>query len=117
MVGWKQWAVPGPDHITPLGDFGPRRSPYLGLGITLLCFLGWLRIAIGMREGRPIMAKLIYSVITSLDGYVADKEGNFDWAAPNAEVHTFVNRSGYKAPYRELQDFRRGEWHPASRIG
>jgi dihydrofolate reductase len=37
------------------------------------------------------MAKLIYSTITSLDGYVADKEGNFDWAAPDEEVHTFVN--------------------------
>jgi dihydrofolate reductase len=37
------------------------------------------------------MAKLIYSVITSLDGYVADEEGNFDWAAPDEEVHTFVN--------------------------
>ena len=37
------------------------------------------------------MAKLIYSVITSLDGYVADEEGNFDWAEPDEEVHTFVN--------------------------
>jgi dihydrofolate reductase len=37
------------------------------------------------------MAKLIYVAITSLDGYVADKTGNFDWAAPDAEVHTFVN--------------------------
>jgi dihydrofolate reductase len=37
------------------------------------------------------MAKLIYSAITSLDGYVADEEGNFDWAAPDAEVHAFVN--------------------------
>ena len=37
------------------------------------------------------MAKLIYSVITSLDGYVADVDGNFDWAAPNEEVHTFIN--------------------------
>lgn len=37
------------------------------------------------------MARLIYSMITSLDGYVADKDGNFDWAAPDAEVHTFVN--------------------------
>jgi dihydrofolate reductase len=37
------------------------------------------------------MAKLIYSAITSLDGYVADEEGNFDWAAPNEEVHSFVN--------------------------
>jgi len=37
------------------------------------------------------MAKLIYSTITSLDGYVADEDGNFDWAAPDEEVHTFVN--------------------------
>jgi dihydrofolate reductase len=37
------------------------------------------------------MATLIYSAITSLDGYVADEDGNFDWAAPDEEVHTFVN--------------------------
>ena|SRR5436190_6313719 len=37
------------------------------------------------------MAKLIYSAITSLDGYVADEEGNFDWSAPDEEVHSFVN--------------------------
>ncbi len=37
------------------------------------------------------MAKLIYSAITSLDGYVADQDGNFDWAEPDEEVHTFVN--------------------------
>jgi dihydrofolate reductase len=37
------------------------------------------------------MAKLIYSAITSLDGYVADEDGNFDWAAPDDEVHMFVN--------------------------
>ena len=37
------------------------------------------------------MANLIYSAITSLDGYVADEDGNFDWAAPDEEVHTFVN--------------------------
>jgi Dihydrofolate reductase len=37
------------------------------------------------------MAKLIYSAITSLDGYVADEDGNFDWAVPDEEVHTFVN--------------------------
>ena len=37
------------------------------------------------------MARLIYSVIASLDGYVADEDGNFDWAAPDEEVHTFVN--------------------------
>ncbi|MDX6544781.1 MAG: hypothetical protein QOG02_555 [Gaiellales bacterium] len=37
------------------------------------------------------MARLIYSVITSLDGYVADERGNFDWAMPDEEVHAFVN--------------------------
>jgi dihydrofolate reductase len=37
------------------------------------------------------MAKLIFSVIASLDGYVADEDGNFDWAAPDEEVHRFVN--------------------------
>ena len=37
------------------------------------------------------MAKLIFTAITSLDGYVADENGNFDWAAPDAEVHGFVN--------------------------
>ena len=37
------------------------------------------------------MAKLIYSAITSLDGYVADEDGKFDWAAPGAELHSFIN--------------------------
>jgi dihydrofolate reductase len=37
------------------------------------------------------MAKLIYSAIMSLDGYIADEQGNFDWAAPDEEVHRFVN--------------------------
>jgi dihydrofolate reductase len=37
------------------------------------------------------MARLIYAAIASLDGYVADERGNFDWAAPDEEVHRFVN--------------------------
>lgn len=37
------------------------------------------------------MGKLIYSFFTSLDGYVADEAGNFDWAEPDEEVHSFVN--------------------------
>ena len=37
------------------------------------------------------MAKLIYSAITSLDGYIADRDGNFGWAKPDEEVHSFVN--------------------------
>jgi dihydrofolate reductase len=37
-------------------------------------------------------AKLVYTGITSLDGYVADEEGRFDWAEPDEEVHSFVNQ-------------------------
>jgi dihydrofolate reductase len=37
------------------------------------------------------MAKLIYSTIASLDGYVADEDGNFEWAVPDEEVHNFIN--------------------------
>jgi dihydrofolate reductase len=37
------------------------------------------------------MARLVYTAITSLDGYVADADGNFDWAMPSDEVHAFVN--------------------------
>jgi dihydrofolate reductase len=44
-----------------------------------------------MRKRRLAIAKLIYSTITSLDGYVADEDGNFDWAEPDEEVHSFVN--------------------------
>jgi dihydrofolate reductase len=37
------------------------------------------------------MANLIYSAIASLDGYIEDMDGNFDWAAPDEEVHRFIN--------------------------
>jgi dihydrofolate reductase len=37
------------------------------------------------------MAKLIYMAIASLDGYVADADGKFDWSVPDEEVHAFVN--------------------------
>jgi dihydrofolate reductase len=37
------------------------------------------------------MAKLIYYAISSLDGYIEDADGKFDWAAPDEEVHVFVN--------------------------
>jgi len=37
------------------------------------------------------MAKLIYPTICSLDGFVADENGKFDWAEPDEEVHAFVN--------------------------
>src|SRR6201990_1534410 len=37
------------------------------------------------------MANLIYAAIASLDGYVEDEHGHFDWAAPDEEVHAFIN--------------------------
>jgi dihydrofolate reductase len=37
------------------------------------------------------MGKLIYSAIMSLDGFVADEHGNFEWAEPDEEVHSVIN--------------------------
>jgi hypothetical protein len=44
----------------------------------------------GARHGDRALVG-VYSAITSLDGYVEDKQGEFDWAAPDDEVHAFVN--------------------------
>jgi dihydrofolate reductase len=46
-----------------------------------------------MRRQRSVvaMARLIYSAIMSLDGYIADADGNFGWAAPDEETHQFFN--------------------------
>ena len=37
------------------------------------------------------MAKIIYAALTSLDGFIADENDNFDWAEPAEDVHRFVN--------------------------
>ncbi len=37
------------------------------------------------------MSQLIYTAIASLDGYIADENGNFDWGMPDEEVHSFIN--------------------------
>jgi dihydrofolate reductase len=37
------------------------------------------------------VAKLIYSMLASLDGYVADEDGKWEWAVPDEEVHSFLN--------------------------
>jgi dihydrofolate reductase len=44
-----------------------------------------------MHGGRHGVAKLLYSAIASLDGYVEDQDGSFAWAAPDAELHAFIN--------------------------
>ena len=50
---------------------------------------------------RTWMARVSYSAIASLDGYVADERGDFSWAAPDEEVHAFANdleqRQGFAA--------------------
>ena len=37
------------------------------------------------------MGRLTYSAIASLDGYIADEHGRWDWSVPDEEVHAFVN--------------------------
>jgi len=37
------------------------------------------------------VSRLLFAALASLDGYMADEDGNFDWAAPDAEEHQFVN--------------------------
>jgi dihydrofolate reductase len=49
---------------------------------------GQIRLCSG---GQAIMGKLIYAITTSLDGFAADPDGNFEWAEPSEEVHAFVN--------------------------
>jgi dihydrofolate reductase len=55
----------------------------------ILARLGGLKRKDLLKEAR--MARLIYSAIMSLDGYTADADGRFEWAAPDEEVHAFVN--------------------------
>jgi dihydrofolate reductase len=38
------------------------------------------------------LGRLIYSAIMSLDGFVADEAGHFEWAEPDEEVHSFINQ-------------------------
>jgi dihydrofolate reductase len=37
------------------------------------------------------MSRLLFAALASLDGYMADEDGNFDWAEPDGEEHQFVN--------------------------
>jgi dihydrofolate reductase len=47
-------------------------------------------VPVATAEGNTV-AKLIYTAIASLDGYIADEDGRFDWAVPDEEVHGFIN--------------------------
>src|SRR5207248_3174949 len=49
------------------------------------------RVGSADRRRARRMANLIYSAIASLDGYVADEDGDFDWAEPDEQVHAFLN--------------------------
>ena len=37
------------------------------------------------------MAKLVYGTNTSLDGYIEDANGDFDWSEPGEDLHRFFN--------------------------
>ena len=59
------------------------------------------------------MARLVCSAITSLDGYVADRDGDFSWSAPDDEVHGFVDDLEPVATQR----FANGVVHLHYRVG
>ena len=83
------------NNMPPIGlGEATRLVPATGRKATAAARAGFARRAIRRsthRGDRGLMAKLIYAAITSLDGYVADEEGRFDWAEPDEEVHSFVN--------------------------
>jgi dihydrofolate reductase len=59
-----------------------RQRSRLGRGLALV---------VALVVHQEAMADLIYTAIQSLDGFVADRHGSFDWSAPDEEVHAFVN--------------------------
>jgi len=46
----------------------------------------------GLKEAGVEQMSLIYSMLMSVDGYVEDEHGRFDWAAPDEEVHSYINQ-------------------------
>ena len=62
------------------------------------------------------MAKLIYSAITSLDGYVEDADGNFDWARPDDELHAFGGGVRMQLHLLDQRRFGNGVVHLRYRI-
>jgi dihydrofolate reductase len=80
-------AAPRERALDPLALGGQELACAIGLHGPSLSRLA----ALTSRERRLTIANLIYIAIASLDGYVADEHGNFDWAEPDEEVHTFIN--------------------------
>jgi hypothetical protein len=67
---------------------GTGRAPH---GIGVLADTTKRTIRLLQRGGRVTVGKLIYSATMSLDGYIEDEDGSFDWAVPDDEVHAFIN--------------------------
>src|SRR6202035_2760646 len=92
------------DHLSPSTSVATLiGQPERCSGISVLQSEDRLYLAIGFANvtvsacklqpvgGRFQMANLIYLAIASLDGYVEDEQGKFDWATPDEEVHAFVH--------------------------
>jgi dihydrofolate reductase len=67
------------------------------------------------------MGNLVYAAIMSVDGYIADERGDFEWAAPDEEVHAFVNdlerRSGTQLYGRRMYETLKVWEHPEEFAG
>jgi dihydrofolate reductase len=67
------------------------------------------------------MGNLLYAAIMSIDGYIADEHGDFQWAAPDEEVHAFVNdlerRTGTQLYGRRMYETLKVWEHPEEFAG
>jgi dihydrofolate reductase len=78
-------------HVTPFFPLRARFESVKSLGYAATGRQPRMKSSIQSEELTPAVGKLIYSAITSLDGYIEDENGNFDWAEPDEEVFAFVN--------------------------
>ena len=77
--------------MTPFFPLRARFESVKSLGYAATGRQPRMKSSIQSEELTPAVGKLIYSAITSLDGYIEDENGNFDWAEPDEEVFAFVN--------------------------
>jgi dihydrofolate reductase len=77
--------------VTPFFPLRARFESVKSLGYAATRRQPRMKSSIQSEELTPAVGKLIYSAITSLDGYIEDENGNFDWAEPDEEVFAFVN--------------------------